>query len=77
MRRAEIMAKRSRRSWARSSVVFLALHKFFGETVEELQWLSRASVATDSVRRLTQPPLQLFRSLRGYLLERLQERSHL
>src|SRR5215472_12866370 len=76
MRRAEITARRSRRLWARSVVVYLGLHEFFGESVEQLQLLSSASADSDSVWRLTQPPLQLF-ALSDHLFERIDEAFHL
>ena len=43
MRRAEITARRSRRSRVRSGVAYLVLHKFFGESLEEVQSLNSAS----------------------------------
>src|SRR5690349_7783072 len=61
MRRAEITGRTSPLLWTRSVVVYLGLHEFFGESVEELQLLSTASANSDSVWRLTQPPLQPFR----------------
>src|SRR5215472_18998549 len=76
MRRAEITARTSHRLWARSVVVYLGLHEFFGESVEELQSLSGASADSDSVRRLAQPPLQRFCALHDYSLKRVQERFH-
>jgi hypothetical protein len=42
MKRADITARTSRQSWARSEVVYRGLHDLFGETVEVLQSLTDA-----------------------------------